>query len=336
MIAAKGRQFLTFPFILALAGAGFTAWNGMDAASVPCLTEGCSLFQTFTIGGISLWWPGVALFVILLPLTIVGAAGAGWIISGIALGLDCVLMVIMALTAPCFSCLVVAALIALIFWRFREALHSQMAMGRSQRETSRSWLLVLWAVLFVVNIGLTARSTVTPWAMQLPTDDSVARVNIYFSPTCGACRQLVLGMPASEAAQVAWYPVIEDGQSLSAVEAMHRSVMEGAPISKAFSNGLETPPAGAWTILVNPRLLVLQFRLWVNQAHVLRAGSATLPYIEFRGLPEALLKPGTPPPPRPAAGRMSTPNANPNVDLPFLNFQSIGECTDGRTSPDCP
>lgn len=344
MIATKSRRFLILPFLLALIGAAFSLWNGMDAGSVPCITEGCSLFQNFTVGGFSLWWMGVALFVLLLPIALVGAAGGGWFVSGVALGLDCVLLIVMALTAPCFSCMVVAALIALSYWRFREDVYLQQTMGRSGRENTRSWLLVLWSVLFVINVGLIARGAVTPWPMQLPEDDSVARVNIYFSPTCGACRQLILGMPPEEAAQVAWYPVIEDGQSLPAIEAMHKAVMEGTPLRRAFAASLDTPPPDLWTIISSPRLLLLQFRLWVNQAHVLRAGNSTLPFIEFRGLPEALLKSGSrPATPKPPTGGMSPANptsgsnsSNSGVDLPFLNLQSIAECADGKTTPDCP
>lgn len=352
MITAKTRSILIFPAILALLGALFCAWNSLDSGSVPCITEGCTLFQTFTIGGFSLWWAGVGLFSLLTLLALVGAAGACWFISGLALSVDCMLMVIMLLTAPCFACLVVAVMLALCFWRFREEFLHPSAPGRSSRNGSKSWLLALWGILFVVNLGLATRSAVTPWPIQTPQENAPA-VNIYFSPSCSACRQLVLGMPATEAEQVAWFPVVEEGQGLYIIDSMHKSILEGVPLDKAFTTAMESPAPTLWASLTSPRLLVLQFRLWVNQAHVLRAGGATLPMVEFRGVPEALLKPArnhpTPvavPTPRSNSGSAPSGGMTPRtgdmggaaVDLPFLNLQSVGECRDGKTpaGTDCP
>lgn len=334
MISGRSRKTSMSAFFLAALGVAFCAWNGLDASSVPCLTDGCTLFQSFAVGGISLWWVGLVVFAVLAGLALAGALGAGWFLSGMAVGLDCIPLIVMTLTAPCFSCLVAALLLALTFWRFREELHTSQT--RAGVPLSRSWLLALWSLLFVVNVGLVFRGSVEPWPIQMPESGEV-RTSIYFSTSCGACRQLIMGMPVAEAREVAWYPVAEDGTGLFAISAMNTALQSGTSLDKAFRIALDTQAPTLWESLTSPHLLVMQFRLWVNQAHVLRAGGSTMPFVEFHGLPEVLLRQ---PKQAPASSRSSSPSSSSstssampmNNDLPFLNLQSAGECTDGKTT----
>lgn len=327
MIAGRSRKTSMSAFFLAALGVAFCAWNGLDAGSVPCVTEGCTLFQSFAIGGVSLWWVGLVVFAGLAMLALTGALGLGWFVSGLAVGADCVPLVIMALTAPCLACLTAALLLALCFWRFREERH--IATTRAGSPLSRSWLILLWSLLFIVNVGLVFRGSVEPWPIQMP-ESGEARTSIYFSTSCGACRQLIMGMPVAEAREVAWYPVAEEGNGLFAISAMNTALQNGIPLDKAFRVALDTQPPTLWESLTSPHLIMLQFRLWVNQSHVLRAGGHTMPFVEFRGLPDALLRQTKP---APATNtRNSSPSGSVSSDLPFLNLQSAGECTDGKTA----
>ena len=73
-----------------------------------CVTAGCSLYQDLVIGGLSMWWIGTAAFGALVFLALLGAVPAGHLLAGLILLGDIFLLLLMALTSPCVSCLVVA------------------------------------------------------------------------------------------------------------------------------------------------------------------------------------------------------------------------------------
>lgn len=75
MLTSRSHHPLFLPFFIALIGAAFSAWNALDAASVPCVTTGCTLYQNFSFGGFSLWWVGTGAF-LLLGLLALGAMAA--------------------------------------------------------------------------------------------------------------------------------------------------------------------------------------------------------------------------------------------------------------------
>ena len=120
------------------------------------MTAGCSLYQDFTVGGVSLWWLGTGTFALLALLALLGAAAAGRLLAGLALLGDICLLLLMALTAPCVSCLVVAVFFVLSYLGFRQAEPAQ-ARGRDSHGR-RSVLLWIWVLLFTVNVGAVARS----------------------------------------------------------------------------------------------------------------------------------------------------------------------------------
>ncbi|MGN1038326.1 MAG: hypothetical protein ACI4P0_02905, partial [Mailhella sp.] len=55
--------------ILSLAGLLFCLWVFMTGGQALCLTDGCTLFQDFSLAGISLWQAGAFLFSCLLALS---------------------------------------------------------------------------------------------------------------------------------------------------------------------------------------------------------------------------------------------------------------------------
>ena len=322
------RNVLVIPFVFALLGGLFAGWNAFDAASVPCVTVGCSVYQTFTVGGYSLWWGGVVACALLMVVALMRQATLGYVLSGLGLGLDCLLLCIMAFTAPCLACLLIALLLALCFRAFREeALHD----WRHPRErVGTSWLLVVWAVLFIMNIGLVGRNVVQPWAIAQPQQES-AKIHVYFSPSCSACRQLLQGISKEDAAAIAWYPVAEDARDLSVINAMAAKLeTSNKPISAVFDEAVEAPTLTAFELL-RPNLVALQFKLWRNQAHVLMSGDGHMPFVEFRGLPMGLMKNGNRVV-RPGAGTTGTGNAALPLDL------SLGGVCTGNATPgvDCP
>lgn len=322
----KPRGPLGLPLFLALCGVLFSGWNAWDSASVPCLSAGCALYQSFSVGGFSLWWVGVGAFSVLGLLALFGQAGPGRLVAGLGLVLDAGLLVIMALTLPCLACLVVALLLAATYAAFR---HEVLAPARGMPiKPSRSWLLLAWGLLFVLNIGFLARDAVRPWSIEGPADGT-ATVHVYFSPSCAACRQLVEGAPAS--GEIAWYPVAEEARDLAVVSALMRE-KDLKPFREAFTLALAAPDLPL-TAYMKPTMLRLQFRLWRNKAHALLAGSNTLPFVEFHGAPSVLLRRAPTAAPRgasPAAGQSGRQDSALPVDLGLS-----GSCT-GRPGQDCP
>ncbi len=314
----KARGMMPIPFLIAILGVLFAVWNSWDGGSVLCLTAGCSLYRQFTVAGFSLWWAGAGLFSLLAVLSLTGFSVLGRLVAGLGLAADCLLLLIMLLTLPCLSCLAAALLLALCYRAFRtQVLHAR----RNRKEPGCSRLLFVWIVLFVINLGLVVRSGFEPWPIRTPEGDEPAAVGIFFSPSCGACRETVKGMSEAVAARAAWYPVAETPEDFPILLALSAGAAQSdRSFRTAFEEALATPEPSLFELL-RPGALLLQFRLWLNQAHVLAAGRDRLPFIEFHGLPAALLRRNV----RPNSGGS-------HLSLP-LDLDVAGSCGHGE---DCP
>lgn len=150
MLTNRSHSPLYLPLLIAVCGILFSVWNALDAASVPCVSAGCTLYQNFSINGYSLWWGGVGIFSLLGLLALTGRAVLGRWLAGLAVLLDCVLLGIMILTLPCVACMVAALLLALSYITFRAA-----TLADTHRSALRhaSPLLVLWGALFLLTLG---------------------------------------------------------------------------------------------------------------------------------------------------------------------------------------
>lgn len=334
------QRFLSWPFFLALAGILFSLWNVLGNASALCVTEGCSLFTNYTLAGVSLWWVGVAGFGLLLLLAIPGLAGLGAVCAGLGVALDCLLLLIMLFTAPCFNCLIVGLLLVLTFVAYRAAARREQ---RRHDAAFLSPLLAVWVLLFVVDAGCLIHGSLGSWALAEPADGAEPSVRVYFSPSCVACVSLVRAYDADRSGAAAWYPVAENDHDLLIIADMRRrlggegteGVGDGAvSLAAALDAALADVPARFSSLtLVQPDYLWLRFRLWRNAAHVLDAGSGRLPFVEFHGVPAILTAPPAATPsassPAPSGGTapLSAMPAPATPSLPFLDV--TGFCNGG-------
>lgn len=266
-----------------LAGLLFCLWVFFTGGRSLCLTDGCVLFQDFRLAGISLWQAGAVLFAALLALALLRLSRIALLLVTLALAADVVLLCIMLFTAPCVNCLIVASLIALSFTAFRKVEYPV------RRE--RSTLLVLWSVLLIIDLGGVLRDLAEPWS---PIESgSESSVQIYFSPSCPACRTLLAG--SDDLTDAAWYPVAENERDILVIAAMTDQLEKGLTLTKAVEEADKSVPILAddessfRLSLLKPGMLLLQLRLWRNHAHVLDAGSDRLPFLEFKGLPAFLM-----------------------------------------------
>lgn len=311
------------PLFVALLGAAFCAWSASGNAINLCVTTGCSLFQDLTIGGISMWWLGVAGFAVLILLAVSGRPLLAQFCAGLGLFIDACLLLLMLLTAPCAGCLVAGLLFALTYITFRYSAH------RPGRDKSRSYLLVVWFLLFVVNIGGIARAELGVWPLY--GNDS-ASTQMYFSPSCSACREGIAAL--SGKANVAFYPVNEYERDIATIALMERAVQGGASMQAALTSALAVENAEDKFNAYSLDMLWLRFRLLCNKAHVFTAGGHVLPYFEFRGLPAALVAGESSARNRGTSAPAAKPQGSTDYTLP-LDTGIAGSCGGANTAP-CP
>ncbi len=278
---AKRMSFPVLPAGICLIGLFFCLWTLFSGGKELCLTNGCALFQDLEVSGVSLWHMGSALFALLLVLCLSRLLFLARILALTALLLDTLLLGVMLFTAPCVNCLIAGILIALAF----------LSLYRVGGTFARFVLFRIWILFFLFNLGGVIRDFSEPW----PLAGEGGAVSVYFSPSCQACRALTA--QAESLGEARWYPVPENRRDLWLIRAMQERVESGAPLSRAVAEALASVPEGATFEsseayrfgLLRPEMLILQFRLWKNQAHALASGSDRLPFVEFAGLPSALL-----------------------------------------------
>jgi len=358
---SQNRSFLFLPFLFSSCGVLFSLWNLWGEAELLCVTEGCALFRDFELAGISLWWLGVAGFAILMLAAIPGFAVLSMVLAACGVLLDCLLLVVMLLTAPCVSCLLIGLLLALTYAACRAATNGSVQTKKPRSVLSP--LLLLWSLLFILNIGCAVHDSADLRVLTVTTRDqggdvqanaqsgeNVAdaaqdnvhdvAVRVYFSPSCPACLTLVQSLSDPSRLPeggVVWYAVAENSTDVPIIAAMQTALAKGRDLASAVEEATKAPASRL--DLLRPSGLLLQFGLWRNKAHVLASGSPRLPFVEFRGLPTALL------PSARAEKRASSvteamqdlpsgmdTHAPYHADLPFLDV--AGFCDDAQPCPD--
>ncbi|MDR1777904.1 MAG: hypothetical protein LBR31_08785 [Desulfovibrio sp.] len=331
------REILAGPLSIALLATAFCVWSVFGNDINICSSSGCFLYQDFTLNGVSLWWIGATVFSVLALLSLVGAASLGRLVSGLALCGDICLLLLMALTAPCVNCLIVALFFAASYMTFTYAAEKRFTRtGRQNGKIRNSVLLWLWLALFTINIGATVRTLAGPWPIVEAGDEVTTR--LFFSPSCSSCREAVAIL--SGHVEVAFYPVAETENDLYKIVKMRESLDSGESVIDAL-NGAQEIQTPAGVAAYSPKFLFLRFKLLCNKAHVYLAGSHVVPFFEYRGMP-TMLKPDRAQRQSPSLSQqgrrqdrqnMTTPvNAAPNAsdDVP------VSPLVEGRCAPNAP
>jgi hypothetical protein len=258
--------------LLSLLGAGFTSWSAWGNAIDLCFTAGCTIYQDSTLAGVSLWWIGTGGFGLLALLAIVGRPVLALAVSGIALFLDCLLLLLLAVTSPCVACLLAGLFFALVYTACRNAAYIK-------RPISRSWLLLCWSFLLVANLLNVARSEMGTWAIQ---ESAAPNMKFYFSPVCSACQEGIRAFSGRK--DVSFYAVAKTEQEILLIAAMKRAVQQGASMAEALKNAPEEPLPSPVSLYM-PDMLLMRLALLRNASHAMSAGGGVLPLIEYLGLP---------------------------------------------------
>lgn len=319
----KSHAILIGPLFIAIAAIIFCVWIALGNDVNFCVTTGCSLYQDTSFFGVSMWWFGTAAFTVLAACALLGQKRIGQWFGALFIFADIFLLGLMELTAPCVSCLVVAALFALCYWLFREPREARPSPGAF---SGRSPLLLIWLVLFIANLGTVARSQFDVWPILDESGD--AKMRMFFSPSCPYCVDGIKVLSGN--IDVAFYPVAENENDVYRLAKMLSLVEDGMGLAEALAQSAEFADAKN-TGYLNPEMLVLRFRLLRNKAHLFAAGSKAVPFFETRGLPgdiTARLK-ASQAPPVPARPGDGTPKDH---ELP-KELEISGQC--GGLEP-CP
>lgn len=280
----KSSAVLGKPLLTALLGTVFCVWSALGNDVSFCVTAGCTLYEDFNIAGISLWWLGTAAFVTIAACALFGQIGAGCFIAALFLAGDVALLLLMSLTAPCISCLVVACLFALSFLFFRN--YAASLGGRTIAVFSPgSLLLWVWLALFVINLGQAARSQINIWPIL--DESGEARGRMFFSPSCRFCVEGINVLSGN--VNMAFYPVAENDEDVFRLLKIRELLEQGENLADAITKSIDAPVPGFFSSL-SPDILYFRFRLLCNKAHVYAAGSRGIPFFEYLGLPPDVRK----------------------------------------------
>lgn len=311
---AKSTPWSTLFFaLLGLIWCGYVAF---PTTTPPlCSTSGCALFRDPRFAGISLWWAGGAYFFLLTILCLRGNRHLARPLAGLALFLDAILLIIMFLTAPCFECLVVAALMGLCYYTLRPSTNEDGWF--TGQEVSHSLLLPVWFGLFLGNAVLAANEQLPLYSLG---NKRSTEVSVYFSPSCPACREALLSLGNTAVI----YPVEEKEGDTESIIRFAALLDKNVPMQEALERCLRPdepvpymPFYGEW---------LLRMQLLRNKAALLRQGFRALPLIQVNGMPG---HPNTPLDKSPGAARPRTsqpapvappaPQSPPSGEEPSLN-----------------
>lgn len=267
------------PLLVGVVAIIFCIWSALGNDVNICVTTGCTLYEDFSLGGISLWWIGIGAFACLCVCALLGQRNAGRILAAFFLFGDCWLLLLMALTAPCISCLIIAFLFALSYFLFRRKY--VMASKNTRPPLFRSSILLwIWAILFIVNLGQVARYQFDVWPMLDVAEDGNMRM--FFSPSCRYCIKGVEEFSGN--INVGFYPIAENESDVAQINKMIFLLNDGISIADALNQSKGTIFNSFWDAW-NPDTLILRFRLLRNKSHLYAQGSQSVPFFERKGLP---------------------------------------------------
>ncbi len=330
-------------YIFAFTGILFSLLNIFDTSELLCLTSSCEVFSEFTLFGISLWIYSASFFVLLFGLLCIKKYIFVFVFCALGLIADTLLLALMLVTAPCFSCLVIALILALLTMASYKVCFSNKFIYA---------FIAIWGLLFVINSGALVKESVKPYAIYVNEahleNPLEASMRVYFSPSCSACNDLVLLLGSREitnANDIVWLPVAESSDDVAKVAKMHASIQAGDDLKTALEKARASEEQDAFITD-----FLLQARLLINQSRLHAAGTSKIPFIEYTGVPAFLMKkqeipleskalssPNPFPNPLEALGNMSNSKANSSKSIvdEMLNFGVEAYCDDKNTTEPC-
>lgn len=239
-----------------------------SGAEIFCLTNGCAIYDGYTLFGLSLYIFGAAGFAVILVLALFSAKSGlarfllYWTIL-LALLLDMVLLAWQLLYWPCSSCLVVALLLG------ASAAGYSFRFGRSRRWLLKGALLGWLILLLPSAVAVGKEVMLSPWMVY---GSPQADIQVFFSPTCPACSTEIAKLLRSpELERMAFYPVAKNERDVLLVATLlQQGLTDPQDLRKLFS--LEPDAA------LEPAF-DLRWRLARNKMILAGHGAQVIPFI---------------------------------------------------------
>jgi hypothetical protein len=235
-------------------------------AELLCVSSGCGIYGSLTLGGISIYLLGAGAFGAILLFALLSLRWSGcrhWLLATlvVALFLDTFFLLWQILYWPCTSCLAVALLLAL-------CLLGGLAIFPDFRRQGVKLVLLFWLIAFLpVSVAAGKELLLPPWSALGPSD---APVSVYFSPTCPACARTVLDIlqQPSLSGQVAFFPVAKNTEDLQRL-ALLPEVGSEEGLEALFTLPAEEAQA-SWS---------MRWRLARNKMALARLGANSVPLV---------------------------------------------------------
>lgn len=312
----RSHPILIAPLCVSLLATLFCVWTALGNDVNICVTTGCTLYQDFSIAGLSLWWFGTGAFSLLLACALLGQTAIGLFLAGLFLFGDGLLLFLMSLTSPCVNCLVVAVLFALAYAAFRAA-----GPPHDKVLWTHRFLKCFWGFFFIINIGMVMRSQLAAWPIL---DEGEAKTKVFFSLSCPRCLQSINAL--SGRVDIAYYPIADNDADLFRIAHMQKLLHEGENMADAVRQSRDIAGGSRWASWIDPQLLILRFRLLRNKSYIFQAGSQGVPFFEYLGIPPELLE-------KIKAGKQAAPQeAGKDATLPAEILDS-GQCIGDQPCP---
>lgn len=268
--SAYGTAFFAF------AGAIFCALNATQNLDAICITTGCEIFKDISVFGISLWWFGTALFLTLSLLNLLSYRKTALLLALSAVIIDLGFLLLMVFTAPCVPCLAFAAILFLLFFMQCSVLRRPSILVLP--------VLIIWTLLFTPNIFSTINEEIGTWAIY---GNQQADVQVYFSPSCTACKNLIPNLSKKDSGNIAYYPIAETDEDIERIFLMQNAINDESSMYVAFNRAIR----GTTDSISMPfkTRLQLQWNLFRNKSKLASMGVTRIPVLITNGVPSSLL-----------------------------------------------
>ena len=238
------------------------------AINIGCVTSGCSVYTDYKFAGLSFYHWGALFFAVALMLT--RAPFLLMFVAIIALVGDAGFLAYQLLYWPCTNCLIVATIVGLFAFCVVINANVGLLMNRSFKAVFCVWAFLFFAVS--ANAGKELISA--PWVVSSFTEE--ARTQVFFSPTCPSCQEMVESLLYSrDAKQIAFIPIAKSVEDMQRLAAMPDKPLR-RDIKLLFGEKAKKDEIS----------LDLRINLMRNQAALASHGATVVPYIVGDLIPE--------------------------------------------------
>ncbi len=261
---------------IAVIGVVFCILNALGVETF-CTTSGCEITEEFSLFGLSLYWFGAVTFVIFMAVRLFMGAKPALVFAATFLFIDVFFLILMSFMAPCLSCLIVAGLFfimtLLAYYDVNHALSSFLSKAVPA-------CIVAWAIFFSPNALNVLAEQLGPSPIH-----GVAKspIKIFFSPTCPACKDMVIEVIEANPGQVALYPVGKGRIDMKKICALKCRYEDSGDINMALDACWSGDCREDLSVLEQLRLSLM---VWRNKTHLVKMGKDSVPVMIAQVVPD--------------------------------------------------